>query len=72
MDSTEYAAFTKAVSDVATLIAAAATNPANQPFDPVLAASFWSFAMTFIVGCWLLAKHSGVIIGFIRHFIRRD
>lgn len=37
-------------------------------FDPVLGAAFWSFAMTFIFGCWLLAKNAGVILSVIRRF----
>lgn len=43
-------------------------NAVGAVFDPVLAAAFWSFAMTFIFGCWLLAKNSGVILSAIRRF----
>ena len=58
LNSSEYASFL-AASEI-------------QIFDPVLAAAFWSFAMTFVVGCWLLAKHSGLIIAFIRRSIDWD
>lgn len=37
-------------------------------FDPVTFAAFWSFAMTFIIGCWLLAKNAGLILAAIRKF----
>jgi hypothetical protein len=37
-------------------------------FDPVLGAAFWSFAMTFVVGVYLLAKNAGVIIDAIKRF----
>lgn len=53
-------------TQIQTLTAAVAGLPANQTFDPVLAAAFWSFAMTFVLGCWLLAKNAGVILSFIR------
>jgi hypothetical protein len=39
-----------------------------QVFDPVLAASYWSFAMTFVLGCYLLTKNAGVILSAIRKF----
>lgn len=44
-----------------------AINPPQQ-FDPLLAASFWSFAMTFVLGCWLLAKNAGTIINAIKRW----
>ena len=37
-------------------------------FDPLLAASFWSFAIVFVVSSWLLAKNAGVIISAVRRF----
>ncbi len=36
------------------------------PFDPLIAAGFWSFAMTFVFGVWLLSKNAGAILNFIR------
>jgi hypothetical protein len=38
----------------------------STPFDPILAASFWSFAMTMVVGCWLVAHNAGLILRFIQ------
>lgn len=37
-------------------------------FDPVIAGAFWSFAMTFVFGCWLLAKNAGAILAAIKKF----
>lgn len=37
-------------------------------FDPVVLAAFWSFAMTFVVGVWLLARNIGIIFSAIRRF----
>lgn len=37
------------------------------PFDPVTAGAFWSTAMVFVLGCWLLAKNAGVIVNSIRN-----
>jgi uncharacterized coiled-coil protein SlyX len=39
---------------------------ASPPFDGVLAAAYWSFAMSFIVGAWLISKKAGLILSFIR------
>lgn len=38
------------------------------PFDPVVAGVFWSTAMVFVLGCWLLAKNAGIIVNAIRRF----
>lgn len=38
------------------------------PFDPVVAGAFWSTAMVFVLGCWLLAKNVGIIVNSIRKF----
>lgn len=40
--------------------------PPDVVFDPALAAAFWSTAMVFVLGCWLLAKNAGIIINAIR------
>lgn len=40
----------------------------NVPFDPVLAAAYWSFALTFSLGCYLLAKNAGMILQSIKKF----
>lgn len=43
--------------------------PCNYvPFDPLLAASFWSFAIVFVVSAWLLAKNAGLIIAAVRRY----
>lgn len=41
---------------------------ASQPFDPVLAASFWSFALVFSVGSYLVAKNAGLILSAIKRW----
>lgn len=48
-----------------------ACDPALYPstiFDPLAAAAFWSLALTFTLGCWLMAKNAGVILSAIRRF----
>ena len=47
---------------------AASFTQATAPFDPVLAASFWSFALCFGVGVYLVAKNIGVIISAVRRW----
>ncbi len=37
-------------------------------FDPIVGAAFWSFAMTFVFGVYLLAKSSGIILSVIKNF----
>lgn len=37
-------------------------------FDPVVGASFWSFAMTFIVGVYLVSRNASAIIEAVRRF----
>jgi hypothetical protein len=36
------------------------------PFDPVAAAAFWMWAMTMVLGCWLVANNAGLIVDFIK------
>lgn len=48
-----------------------ACDPVLYPstiFDPLAAASFWLLALTFTLGCWLMAKNAGVILSAIRRF----
>lgn len=35
-------------------------------FDPVLGAAFWSFAMSFVLGVWILSKNAGAIMSAIK------
>lgn len=35
------------------------------PFDPVVAAAFWMWALTMVLGCWLVAHNAGTIVNFI-------
>lgn len=37
-------------------------------FDPVMALAFWSFAMTFILGCWIISKNVGLIMSAVRRW----
>lgn len=37
-------------------------------FDPVVGASFWSFAMTFVFGVFLLARNAQAIISAVKRF----
>jgi len=37
-------------------------------FDPILAAGIWMFAITVVLGCWVLAKNAGIIIDMIRRW----
>lgn len=41
-------------------------NPSANVFDPAVGAAFWSFAMSFVIGCYLVARNAGVIINAIR------
>lgn len=41
-------------------------DPGITPFDPLVAAAFWSFSMTFIFGVWLLSKNASAILNFVR------
>lgn len=47
---------------------AANFTQAVAPFDPVLAASYWSFALVFAVGVYLLSKNIGLIVSAIRRW----
>jgi hypothetical protein len=47
-------------------VGAGGGGTAAPPFDGVLAAAYWSFAMSFIVGAWLISKKAGLILSFIR------
>lgn len=38
------------------------------PFDPATFAAFWSVAMTFTLGVYLLAKNAGIILQMIRRW----
>lgn len=59
-------ALTTVQADVAALQAGGGGGTPAVPFDPVLGGAFWSFAMTFIFGCWLLAKNAGMILNAIK------
>lgn len=64
---------TGAVSDVWAVINIIPCDPAIPPlggtvFDPVLGASYWSFAMTFVFGVFLLAKNAQAIISAVKRF----
>lgn len=37
-------------------------------FDPVLAAGLWMFALTMVLGVWVLAKNAGIIIDMIKRW----
>lgn len=37
-------------------------------FDPVIGAAFWSFAMTFVLGLYLVSRNSAAIISAIKRF----
>ena len=37
-------------------------------FDPVMAVAFWSWALTFIFGCWIISKNAGLIMSAIRRW----
>jgi len=41
---------------------------AASAFDPVLAGSLWMFALSIILGCWVLAKNAGLILEAIRRW----
>lgn len=64
----EFAAYQQTIADVAAVSAVVAASPANQPFDLVLATSFWSFALTFVLGSWLLANNIGMILTAIKRW----
>jgi hypothetical protein len=61
-------ALTTVQTDVAALQAGGGGGTPAVPFDPVLGGAFWSFAMTFVFGCWLLAKNAGMILQAIKRF----
>jgi hypothetical protein len=42
--------------------------PLGSVFDPVLAGQLWMFALTIILGCWVLAKNAGLILEAIRRW----
>lgn len=37
-------------------------------FDPVLAGAAWMFAITMVLGVWVLAKNAGIIINMVRRW----
>lgn len=39
-----------------------------QSWDPLAAAAFWTFAFSFTVGLWFLAKNLGMILDAIKRF----
>jgi hypothetical protein len=42
--------------------------PPVNIFDPVVGAAFWSFAMSFVLGCFLLAKNANAILDAVKNF----
>lgn len=38
----------------------------GTPFDPVIAASYWMWAMTMVVGIWFAAHNSGSILRMVQ------
>lgn len=57
------------VEQTAIASAVAANVPtAGTVFDPVLAGSIWMFAITMILGVWLLAKNAGIIIDMVKRW----
>lgn len=43
-------------------------DPLMTQFDPVLAGQLWMFALTIIVGCWVVAKNAGLILNAIKRW----
>lgn len=37
-------------------------------FDPIVGAAFWSWAMTFVLGVFLISKNIKIILSFIKRF----
>lgn len=40
----------------------------GSAFDPVLAASLWSFALTFVFGFWIISKNIGLVMSAVRRW----
>lgn len=43
-------------------------NPNISIFDPVLAGAVWMFAITMVMGVWVLAKNAGIIIDMVKRW----
>jgi hypothetical protein len=67
LNSTEFAALLQLQTDVAALQASGG-GAVLTTFDPALAGSLWMFAISIILGCWVLAKNAGMIIDIIKRW----
>lgn len=43
-------------------------DPNVSIFDPVLAGAVWMFAITMVLGVWVLAKNAGIIIDMVKRW----
>lgn len=47
---------------------ASALQQFAMPYDPVLGAALWSFALVFVLGSWLVANNAGMILSAIKRW----
>ncbi len=64
--TSELATYTNAAIAGSGAAASGVVAVTSAPFDAVLAASYWSFALTFSLGCYLIAKNAGMILSAIK------
>lgn len=67
MSATEYTQFLQMQADIAALQANGGGAVATV-FDPILAGQIWMFAITMILGSFLLAKNAGLILEAIKRW----
>lgn len=53
-------------AQVAALQASSSVAAVGNVFDPTVGAAFWSFAMTFVLGVFLISKNAAAIINVIK------